>query len=225
MAQTNINILHGYFEEVINQKHLDRIPKYFSEKFTEHGSPYVGMGLMIDDTSGDKVTIMQVVPGSPADGKLKSGDEILQAYDGDNTWKTYDELRQGGVWGQGEVGTCITVKVRRDNAEHEIDIIRGLIKGMQGHYDMLEKGMSEYFKEYPDLKTRLVNVIESGDLVAYHLEAQGFNTRYGRSAVWSEFGFARIQDGKITEKWSSEDSISMLKQLGYTLLAPAYVKV
>ena len=90
---------------------------------------------------------------------------------------------------------------------------------------MLEMGMREFFKEYPDLKTHLVNVIESGDLIAYHLEAQGNNTRYGRNAVWSEFGFARIQDGKITEKWSSEDSISMLKQLGYTLTAPEYVKV
>jgi hypothetical protein len=225
MAQTNINILHGYFEEVINQKHLDRLPTYFSKNFTEHGFPYVGLGLMIDDTSGDKITIMQVVPGSPSDGKLMPGDEILLAYDGDNTWKTYDDLRQGGVWGQGEVGTCLTVRVRRDNTEHEIDIIRGLIKGMEGHYDMLEMGMGQYFKEYSDLKTRLVNVIESGDLVAYQLETQGFNTRYGRSAVWSEFGFARIQDGKITEMWNSEESISMLKQLGYTLTAPAYVKV
>ena len=114
MGQTNINIIHGYFEEVINQKHLDRIPTYFSQNFTEHGSPYVGLGLMIDDTSGDGVTIMHVVPGGPADGKLKPGDEILLAYDGDNTWKTYEELRQGGVWGQGEIGTCITVKVRRE---------------------------------------------------------------------------------------------------------------
>jgi len=225
MAQTNISILHGYFDEVINQKQLDRIPKYISEKFIEHGSPYVGLGVMIDDTNGDKITIMAVNPGSPAEGKLRVGDEILLAYDGDNTWKTYEELRQGGVWGQGEIGTCITVRVRRDSAEHEIDIIRGLVQGFEGHYDILERGMREYLKEYPDLNARLINVIESGDRVAYHLEGQGYNARYGRSAVWAEFGFVRIKDGKIIEKWNSEEGISQLKQLGYTLLAPTFVKI
>ncbi len=224
MAQTNISILHGYFEEVINQKRLDRLPRYFSENFVEHGSPYVGMGLMIDSSSGDKITIMEVNPSGPAYGKLSVGDEILLAYDGDNTWKSFEELRQGGVWGQGEIGTCLTVRVRRAGAEHEIDIIRGLIPGFEAHFDMLEKFMPESFKEYPDLKTRLINVIESGDLAAYHLEAQGYNVRFGRSAVWSEFGFVRIQDGKITEKWNSDDTIPQFKQLGFTILAPQMVK-
>lgn len=224
MAQTNINILHGYFTEVINQKKLDLLPKYISEKFIEHGSPYVGLGVMTDNSSGDKITIMAVYPGSPAEGKLRVGDEILLAYDGDNTWKTYEELRQGGVWGQGEIGTCITVRVRRDSAEHEIDIIRGLVEGFEGQYDMVERGMREYFKEYPDLKARLINVIESGDLVAYHLEGQGYNARYGRSAVWAEFGFVRIKDGKITEKWYSGEEVSQFRQLGYTILAPEMVK-
>ncbi len=224
MIQTNINILQDYFDEVINQKHLDRISKYMSENYIEHGYPYVGLGLMIDSTGGDKIIIMAIVPGSPAYGKLMVGDEIILAYDGDNTWKTYDELRQGGVWGQGEVGTCITVRLLRDNAEHEIDIIRGLVEGFEGHYDMVEKWLGEYLTEYPDLKARLIHVIESGDLVAYQLECQGYNTRYGRSAVWAEFGFVRIVDGKITEKWTSDETVSELKQLGYTLIAPIMVK-
>ena len=225
MAQSNIDVVRGYFEDVINQKRLDRISKYFSEQYIDHRAPYAGLGMMIDDTSGDRVIVREVYHDSPAAGKLKAGDEILLAYDGDNTWKTYEELRQGGVWGQGESGTCISVKVRRDGGEHEVDIIRGLVKGFEGRYDMLEMGMGEFFKEYPDLKTRLMHVIESGDLVAYHIEFQGNNTRYGRSALWTEFGFARIKDGRITEQWSSDEGISMLKQLGYALVAPTYVKV
>ncbi len=220
MAQTNGSILRSYFEEVVNQKRLDLISKYFSEKFIGHGSPYVGMGVMIDDSSGDKVTIRHVHPGSPAQGKLQEGDELLRVVDGEKTWKGFEELRHS-LWGQGALGSLITLHVRRDKAEREVPVTRGLVQGFEYPYSMLEDGNREFFKEYPDLKIRLVNVIEAGDLVAYHAENQGHNTRFGRSAVWAEFGYARFQDGKITDWWSSDDSASLLKQLGYTILPPA----
>ncbi len=224
MEQTNSNILRGYFDEVNNQKRLDLIPKYISEKFTGHGSPYVGMGVMTDDSSGDKIIIKAVYPGSPAEGKLMVGDEILSACDGDRTWQTFDELRMGGTWGQGAIGTTLSVCVLRQNAEIEVEITRGLVKGFEYHFDMVEMGTGEFFKEYPDLKTNLVNLIEAGDMVAYQAEYQGLNTRYGRSAVWDEFGFVRFQDGKITDWWSSDESIPQFRQLGYSIQAPEMVK-
>jgi predicted ester cyclase len=223
MTQTNSSILRGYFDEVNNQKHLDLIPKYFSEKFVGHGTPYVGMGLIIDESSGEKVTIQLVNKGSPAEGKLMAGDEILRVDDGERTWKTFEELRQT-VWGQGPLGTSITLRVRREKAEHEITLVRGLVQGFEFPYQLIESGTREYFKEWPDLKARLVNAIEVGDLVAYQAEFQGHNARYGRSAVWAEFGFVRFQDGKIIDWWSAEDGVAQLKQLGYTILAPALVK-
>src|SRR4030042_2187698 len=109
MTQTNSSIIHGYIDEVSNQKHLNLLPKYFSENFVGHGTPYVGMGVMTDDSSGVKVIITVVYPGSPAEGKLMAGDEILRAFDGERTWKTFDELRQG-MWGQGALGTSITLR-------------------------------------------------------------------------------------------------------------------
>ena len=60
--------------------------------------------------------------------------------------------------------------------------------------------------------------------LAYHAEDQGHNVRYGRSAVWAEFGFARVQDGKITDMWSSDETVVELRQLGYTILEPEMVK-
>ena len=224
MTQSNSSILRSYFDEVINQKRLDLLAKYYSEKFIGHGTPYVGMGVMIDDSSGVKVTIQTVNPGSPAQGKLQVGDEILRVFDGERTWNTFDELRQS-IWGQGALGTSLTAWVRRENAEHEVTLRRGLVQGFEFPYRLLEPGMQEYFKEWPDLKANLVNVIESGDLLAYHVENQGHNTRYGRSAVWAEFGFVRIQGGKITDWWSVEDALSQFKQLGYSIHEPALVKV
>jgi hypothetical protein len=224
MTQINSSILHGYFDEVVNQKQVDLLPRYLSEKFIGHGTPYVGMGVMIDDTSGVKVTIRLVSPGSPAEGKLMVGDEILRVFDGERTYETFDELREP-IWGQGALGTSLTVWVRRQEAEREITVVRGLVQGLEIPYEVPEAGFREFFKEWPDLNVRLVQVMETGDLVAYHAENQGHNTRYGRSAVWAEFGFVRIQHGKITDWWSIENTLAQFRQLGYTIHEPPLAKV
>jgi hypothetical protein len=223
MTQTNSGILRGFFDEVLNQRRLDLFPKYFSEEYVGHGSPYVGMGIAPDNSSGVKVTVRLVIPGSPADGKLMVGDEILRVVDGERTWQTFDELSQS-LWGQGVPGTSLTVWVRREDGEHEIPLVRGLVPGYEFPYHLVEPSMRVFFKDWPDVKTRLVKVIEAGDLVAYHAENQGYNARYGRAAVWAEFGFVRIQDAKIIDWWSAEDTFSQFKQLGYTIEAPAVVK-
>lgn len=224
MTQTHSSILRGFFDEVINQKRLDLFPNYFSEQYVGHGTPYVGVGVAPDDSSGGKVIIQLVNPGSPADGKLMVGDEILRVFDGERTWETFDGLRQP-LWGQGALGTSLTVWVRRDGVEHEIPLVRGLVQGFEFAYRFLEPGHRQFFKDWPDLTVRLVNVIETGDLVAYHAENQGYNVRYGRAAIWAEFGFVRIQQGKITDWWAVEDTFSQFKQLGYTIQEPTSAKV
>jgi predicted SnoaL-like aldol condensation-catalyzing enzyme len=224
MTQNNMDVLRGYFDEVIKHKNVEKIPEYFSEKFIGHSTPYVGLGVIIDASSGVKVTIQVVKPGSPAEGKLEEGDEILRVSDGERILQTFDELRQTG-WGQGALGTSLTVWVRREGVEHKIDLTRGMVQGFEIPYQVLKRGFQEFFDEWPDLQVRFVNIIESGSLIAYHIENQGQNSLYGRSAVWAEFGFVRIQDGKITDWWSVEDSLSQFKQIGYTILEPARLKV
>ena len=183
----------------------------------------VGLGIAPDYSDGVKVTIQLVVPGGPSEGKLRVGDEIVRISDGERTWETFDDLRQSS-WGQGVLGTSLTMWVRRDGVEHEIPLVRGPVPGFEAPYHLLESGMREWLEEWPDLETRLVKVIEAGDLVAYHAENQGYNARFGRSAVWAEFGFVRVQDGKITDWWSTEDTFSAFKQLGYTIEEPPVVK-
>ncbi len=224
MSQTNVDILKRYLDEVINQKRIDLIPKYISDKYVSHGSPYVGMGMMPDVSSGTKITVKKINPHSPAAGKLMEGDEILRASDGKQSWNTFEEMRNGGTWGQGVIGTSLTVWVRRGNEEKEIHVVRGLVQGFEMTYDLMEPGMSEFFKDWPDVKARLVNVIENGDLVAFQSEYQGNNIRYARSAVWTEFGFVRFSDGKITDWWNSDEEVSTLRQLGYSIHAPELVK-
>jgi hypothetical protein len=223
MTQTNSSILRGFLDEVVNQRRLDLLPKYLGEEYVGHSTPYVGVGIAPDYSSGTKVTVQVVDPGGPAEGKLMVGDEILRVSDGERTWETFDELRQP-TWGQGVLGTSLTMWVRREEVEHEISLARGLVPGFEIPYHALEPGIREWWKDWPDLETRLVKVIEAGDLVAYHAENQGNSARYGRAAVWAEFGFVRVQHGKITDWWMAEDTFSQFKQLGYTIEEPAAVK-
>jgi hypothetical protein len=222
MTQSNSDVLRGFFEEVANQKRLDLLPKYLSKDYIGHGSPYVGMGFAPDDSSGEKVTIRAVVPGGPSEGKLMAGDEIVRVVDGERTWETFEELRQA-TWGQGVVGTPLTMWVRREGEEHEIALVRGLVESFDFTYEFVEEVLPEYVKDWPETETRLVKAIEVGNLVAYHAENRGYHARFGRSAVWAEFGFVRVQEGKITDWWSAEDSFSQLKQLGYSIEEPRVV--
>jgi len=221
MTQTNSDILRGCIDQVANQQQLDLLPKYFSEDYVFHARPIVGLGIAADLGDGEKVTVRGVHPGGPADGRLMAGDEILRVSEGQRTWETFDELTRS-PWGPGAVGTSLTLWVRRGEEEHEITVVRGLIPGreMPLPYHVIESSFREWRKDWPDQETHLVHVIESGDLVAYHAENRGYNARYGRSAVWAEFGMVRVQDGKITDWWSIEDSFSRMKQLGYTIDAP-----
>jgi hypothetical protein len=223
MTQTNSDILRGFLDEVINRRRLDLLSKYLSEKYVGHGTPYVGLGIATDDSDGVKVTVGLVNPGSPAEGKLMAGDEIVRVSDGERIWETFEELSRS-PWGPGVLDTPLTMWVRREGAEHEITLMRGLVPGFEFPYHFVESQMPEWLKDWPDLEIHLVRVIEIDDLVAYHAENKGYNARYGRSAVWAEFGFVRVQDGKITDWWSAEDTFSQFQQLGYTIEEPTVAK-
>jgi hypothetical protein len=219
MSQTNSDVLRGVFDEVINQQRLDLLPEYFSEDYIGHGTPYVGVGAGADFSDGEKVIVDLVHPGGPADGRLMVGDEILRVSDGDRSLETFAELRYA-PWGPGVLGVPLTIWVHREGEEHEITLVRGLVPSIDFPCHLVEPSLREWYKLWPDLETRLVRVMESGDLVAYHAENRGSNVRYGRSAVWAEFGMVRVQDGKITDWWSTEDTFSQFKQLGYTVEEP-----
>jgi hypothetical protein len=92
MARTNKEIVLEYFAEVLNGKKLDRLDDFFSEESIYHTPTYIGAGIKTDDTSGEKLMTIGTMPGSPADGKLLPGDQIVWASDGKDTWDTFEKL-------------------------------------------------------------------------------------------------------------------------------------
>ena len=77
-------------------------------------------------------------------------------------------------------------------------------------------------KTFPDLNVRIIELIAEGDVVMARCEASGTQTgsigeipatgKTGKIAHWTINRFD--EEGKITESWNLNDSISMMRQLG-----------
>jgi predicted SnoaL-like aldol condensation-catalyzing enzyme len=219
MSRSNKEVVLGFIEEVINQKRLDRFDEYFAPGSLYQSGPYVGLGFNFDDSSGEKLVLVEIAPGGPAHGKMKLGDELLSAQDSHHFWESFDDLRHS-TWARGVIGMPVTVRVRRDGEIVEVPLVRGLIPGwaMPIH--------KEFFQQYllvdcPDLRVTVEKILQDGDMVMVYLTNQGTEVKYQRQAVWIEFGLYRVTDGKIVESWGLEDTFGHLEQLGYRVEMPA----
>ena len=164
--KSNKQIVRDFYTKVVNEKRLDLIEEYVSPSFVAHGFPYVGMGVNSDSTSGDKIVVTAIVPGSPADGKLEVGDEILMAKDDTHTWDSFQALDRS-PWGWGEIGTQVTVRVRRGEETLDIQLTRGLVPSSETPYDLLLENFKHFLtREWPDMEVNIEALVEEDDLVA-----------------------------------------------------------
>lgn len=76
----------------------------------------------------------------------------------------------------------------------------------------------------PDFRTEILDLFAEGDRVAARVLMTGTHTGnfYGIPATEKRVEFTgmyivRIENGKIVEHWGEEDSLSLLKQLGYAV--------
>jgi len=220
MSKTNSDIVREYLEEVFNRKHFENAFDYCNQDCVLHNSAYVGVGFVPDDSSGEKVIVKEIIPNSPATGKLRVNDEIVQVRDAGNDWKTFKELKSG-TWGQGILDSELTIIVKRDGQVLDIPLIRGRIEA----YDLKLTSVIDSWKHYtltyvPESNIEIKVIFENEDLVAYYAVDTATNLEYHHSAVWDECGIYRLKNGKIIEMWGAENSFSQMKQFGYQILEP-----
>ena len=77
---------------------------------------------------------------------------------------------------------------------------------------------------WPDMENKIDLLIQDGDYLAYFTTSKGTNTDFNRSAIWADCGIVRLKEGKITEWWSVEDTLSQYRQLGYLVKEPEKVQ-
>jgi predicted ester cyclase len=214
-VKSNIEIIQDTLEQIVNQKKIDRWDQYFSPDYIVRGSPYIGMGFS-RDTSEHKHIIDRIVPGSPADGKLQVGDELIWIEDEHQRWATFEEIRQGIQGSRYKVG------VQRGDQTLEVELTRELVHGFDTHTGQAKSEMQEFMTDtYPDLRVSLKLILADGELVVSLLEYRGTHAGFGREIVWREAWFTCLSAGKIVESWPVIDLDAYYRQLGYQLIPPS----
>ena len=213
--KSNVEIIQDTIEQIVNQKKIDMWDQYFGQDYIARGAPCIGMGFS-GDTSGNKHIINIIYPGSPADGKLQVGDELLWVEDEYQRWATYEEISVGIQ------GSKYTVGVRRGNQTLEYELARDLFRGFDTNNDQAKSDMREFMaNEFPDLKATIKLILADGDMVVCLLEYRGTHANFEREAVWREAWFVRLSEGKIVEGWPVLDESSYCRQLGYQIIPPS----
>ena len=217
---SNKQIFREYIERVFNPQNFDLVYDYFSEECIFHTPPYVGLGFQVDDTIGDKVIIQKVTPHGPAAEHLQKGDEVIRVSDEAGIRETFEQISQV-TWGQGKIGTPITVTVRRGDETYDFTFSRGRIEG----FDTVLSESLDVWKRYtqknwPDQKAEVKLLIEDGEYLAYFMMIEGTNAEFNQPALWAESGIVRFENEKMAEWWSVEDGLSLYWQLGYEIKEP-----
>ena len=213
--KSNAEIIQDTIEQIVNQKNIDKWDQYFSPDYVSRGAPYIGMGFS-RDTSGNRHIIDMIAAGSPADGRLQVGDELLWVEDEHQRWATYEEIEQGIRGRKYKVG------VRRGDQSLEYELTRDLFRGFDTHTDQAKSDMREFMtKDFPDLRATIKLILADGDSVVTLLEYLGTHAGFERQAVWREAWFVRLSEGKIVEGWPIIDESSFLRHLGYQLIPPS----
>ncbi len=217
--KSNAEIVHDALEQIVNQKRIDAWDQYFSSDYVARGSAFIGLGFG-RDTSGSKHVINAVFPGSPAEGKLQVGDELLWVEDGRQRWATYEEISHGL---QRHRGKKLKLGVRRGADALVVELTRGGVQGFDTNNDRAKSEMQEFMNtEIPDLRVDIKLTLADGDMVVCLMEYRGTHATYGREAIWREAWFVRLSEAKIVESWPLPDIDAYCRQLGYQLISPRY---
>ena len=213
--KSNIEIIRDTIEQIVNQKNIDMWDQYFSPDYIARGAPYIGMGFS-RSSSGYQHIINLIIPGSPADGKLQVGDELIWVEDERQRWSTDEEIEQGLQGHKYKVG------VRRGDQTFKYELTRELIKGFDTHTEQAKSEMLDFMtQQFPDLKAIIILILAEGDMVVSLLEYRGTHAKFQREVVWREAWFARLSEGMIVEGWPIIDESSFFRHLGYQLIPPS----
>jgi predicted ester cyclase len=212
--KTNVEIIQETIEQIVNQKKIDLWDTFFSPDYIAHGAPFIGMGFS-SDTSGNKHIIDYVFPGSPAEGKLQAGDEIVWVEDGAQRWETFEEISKGLQGRQYRVG------LRRGDQTFACELTRDYMEGLGTPTAQAKAEMTAFItKDFPDLTAAIKLILAEGDQVVCLLEYRGTHAKYDRESVWREAWFTRLSEGQIVESWPIIDESAFFRHLGYRLIPP-----
>lgn len=217
---SNKEVILGFYSDVFNGKDFTVLDKYFHPDYLSGSLPYLGMGVAMDASSGEKVLVSYVYSEGPSAGKLEVGDEILSVQDDTGKWDTFEEIKET-AWGWGKIDSTIKLRVRRSGEEIEVEVTRGLIEGLRMPLEDFKENWEKYSKEkVPDRKVEIQQIIEEGDMVACLVTDTATHLDYDRQYLIPVCHFFKFKDGKIIEDWTFADNLAFSRQMGFTIKPP-----
>ncbi|HAY84464.1 MAG TPA: hypothetical protein DCY42_05950 [Chloroflexi bacterium] len=214
---SNKDVVLGYFKHVVNGKDFSALETYVHPDFLTGSIPYIGMGVGMDSSSGDKVLVNYVYSDGPSAGKLQVGDQIVFVRDGDRLLETFKEITET-PWGWGGLGTKFTLGVVRAGQKIEIEITRGIVDGLQmALADFKESWERNVKQKTPDQKVEILQIIEEGDTVACLTTSTATHLDFDRRYLIPVAEFFKMKDGKIIENWSVGDNGAFFQQMGFKI--------
>lgn len=141
------------------------------------------------------------VTGDPGDPEINKA--VIRRYDAE-------------VWGRGKLDVLDEI-MSSEVIGHEVTTEHLLPQGLEGH----KQAITIYRTAFPDIHTRIEELIAEGDRVAERWRATG--THKGelmgipptqKEVTWEGMTIYRFADGKIVEMWWAWDALGLLRQLG-----------
>jgi len=217
---SNKDIVLGLYRDVVNGKDFSALDQYYHPDFMSGSIPYIGLGVGIESSSGDKVLVNYVFSDGPSAGKLQVGDQIVSVRNGDQFLETFKEITTT-PWGWGGLGSKLTLGVIRAGEKIEVEITRGIVDGLKMALADLKESWEKYVKEKtPDQKVEILQIIEEGDMVACLSTSTATHLDFDRQYLIPEAEFFKMKDGKIVEYWSVADNGAFFQQMGFKIESP-----
>jgi len=173
--KSNVKIIREVLEQVVNQKRIDKWDDYFSPDYIARGAAFIGMGFSRDRSDGKDI-VDGIMPGSPAEGTLHVGDEILWVEDERERWDSHDGISEGLRTYR---GTTLKLGVRRGEQTLEFELAGDFIPGFDTDNDGAKSEMQHFMtREVPDLSVDIKMTLADGDKVVCLMEYRGTHASY-----------------------------------------------
>lgn len=212
------------FIDLLNSLQWNQVGDFVKEHFTEDFAfvleTWIERGLSVHKVDGRAVVERYPFGGSPVEGKLLNGDEILSVREGGRLIEDLDEITYGN-WGT-TLAEPVHLQARRDGTPFEVDFTPVLTRKALWPYP-LEMWRAEYETNPDQLSEFHYNLdylVEEGDTIACITSVTGLDKKFNRFCAFSQALVFEFQGERIARIFEVHNTANEAWQQGHRIIPP-----